>query len=70
MAGLGLLDVDDLVGQVVELRTVGAVLDELGHLDGPFMVGDHALGKRDVGVVVIAPLVLGRLGVDSPYSST
>jgi hypothetical protein len=59
---LGVLDHDDLVGQVLQLLSVGAVVDELGHLDGAFVVRDHLLDELDVGFVRFA-LGVGGGGV-------
>jgi hypothetical protein len=49
----------DAVGELAQLGPVGVGVDQLGHLDGLLVVGDHALGEEDVGV---AWRRLGRRG--------
>jgi hypothetical protein len=39
------------VGQGAQLWPLGPGVDQLGHLDGLLVVGDHVLGEGDVGVV-------------------
>jgi hypothetical protein len=61
---LGVLDLDDLVGQVEQFLPIGASFDEFDHLDGALVMRDHALDELDVGIVVLALLggwVVGRL---------
>jgi hypothetical protein len=41
----------DILGQLGQLKTVGAAVDQPGHLDGLLVMRDHALHERHVGLI-------------------
>jgi hypothetical protein len=60
----------DVGGQVLHLLALGAGLGEGGHIDGLLVVGDHLLGERDIGVVVLGSgvaIVLVAAGGEGQY---
>lgn len=55
---LGLLGLDDVLGQGAQLGILAVFEDDARHVDGPLVVADHTAREVDVGVV--AELLLGH----------